>query len=75
MTEADEQKLRSLAANEVDLQVRIAHLRAALGETVRLEDIQALRGDMYVAEARLHEVQHQVTLLKMGMGYLLNGKT
>ncbi len=66
MTPEHESRLRSLAANIVELELRIAQLRMTNIAAMSVEDQQALRGDLMVAEANLHQATSEAFWLKMG---------
>lgn len=67
MTPEHERRLRSVAANIVDLELRVRLLREANISGLPHEEVQQLRGDLMVAEANLMEAQSQATWLKMGI--------
>lgn len=66
MTEDQERRLRSLAANIVDLELRVELLRATNIAGKSLEERHQMRGDLYVAYANLAEARREAEMIKYG---------
>lgn len=67
MTEEQERRLRSLAANIVDLELRIQNLRTRNTVQMTHEERQSAMGDLMVAEANLLSARSDAVWLKMGL--------
>ena len=67
MTEEQERRLRSLAANIVDLELRVRLLREMNISGKTHEEKQQLRGDLMVAEALLGRARTDACMLHYGI--------